>query len=44
MKVQGLGHKVGRRGGGGGLKRLLKEVMIVQLYPDGVRGPVGPLG
>jgi len=35
---------VGRRGGEEGLKRLLKEEMIVQLYPDGVRGPVGPLG
>ena len=44
MKVQGLVHKVGRRGGEEGLKRLLKEEMIVQLYPDGVRGPVGPLG
>jgi len=44
MKVQGLVHKVGRRGGEEGLKRLLKEEMIVQLYPEGVRGPVGPLG
>lgn len=43
MKVQGLGYKVGRCGGEEGLKRLLKEEMVDQLYPDGARRPVGPL-
>lgn len=43
MKVQGLGYKVGRCGGEEGLKGLLKEEMVDQLYPDGARRPVGPL-
>lgn len=42
MKVQGLG-KVAGVGGEEGRKRLLKEEMVDQLYPDGARRPVGPL-